>query len=348
MLAEQRVPDHELRMIGGEVGGFRPDGDVADGVDALVGGAQPPVDVDAVRLVADAGRVEIEVFDIRPAPDGDEKMTAGHGLGAVGRRDVDLDPRQHAPHLRDRDTDTQRDAFAFERVEHDGGAFGIVARKRRRRFEHGDVGAEPPKGLRQFEADRAGADDDEMTRAIGEIEHGVAGEVRRVGKAGDRRQRRQRAGGDDEAPRRDGEVAGGDGARIQKPRGAVDDAHAEAGQTLPRFARRHGAGDVAQVRLHGGEIDAEARRLEPEMRGIADDIGALGGHRERRGRHAAAVAGAIAHCVFGASLDQHHRHAEGGRRRRRGTAGRAGADDADVRFKLLLKLLRHRPHTSAG
>ena len=30
-----------------------------------------------------------------------------------------------------------------------------------------------------------------MTRAIGEIEHGVAGQVRRVGKAGDRRQRRR-------------------------------------------------------------------------------------------------------------------------------------------------------------
>ena len=160
-------------------------------------------------------------------------------------------------------------------------------------------------------------------------------------KAGDRRQRRRRAGGDDEAPRRDGEIAGGDAARIQKPRGAVDDTHAETGQTLPRLARRHGIGDVAQMGLHRGEIDAEARRLEAEMRGIADDIGALGGHGERRGRHAAAVAGAAAQ---GAFFDQHHRHAEGGRRRRRGTAGRAGADDADVRFKLL----RHRPHTFAG
>ena len=129
--------------------------DVADRVDALVGGAQPPVDVDAVRLVADAGGIEIELFDIRPAPDGDEKMTAGDGLGALGRFDIDLDPRQHAPHPRDRDTDAQRNAFAFERVEHDGGAFGIVAGKRRRRFEHGDVGAEPPESLRQFEADRS-------------------------------------------------------------------------------------------------------------------------------------------------------------------------------------------------
>jgi len=49
------MPDHELGMIDGEMGGFRPDGDVANGIDALVGGAQPPVDDDAVRLVADAG-----------------------------------------------------------------------------------------------------------------------------------------------------------------------------------------------------------------------------------------------------------------------------------------------------
>ena len=170
--------------------------------------------------------------------------------------------------------------------------------KRRRRFEHGDVGAEPPESLRQFEADGAGADDDEMTRTIGEIEHGVAGEVRRVGKAGNRRQRRRRAGGDDEAARRDGEIAGGDGARIQEPRRAVDDVDAETGQALVRLARRHGVGDVAQVRFHRGEIDAEARRVEPEMRGIADDVGALGGRGERRGRHAAAGAGAIAIAFF--------------------------------------------------
>ena len=148
LLAEQRVPHHELGVIGGEMGGFRPDGDVADRVDALVGGAQPLVDDDAVRVVADAGCIEIERFDIRPAPDGDKNMTAGDGLRPVRRFDIDLDARQHAAHPRDGDTDVQRDAFAFERVEHDGGAFGIVAGKRRRRFEHGDFGAEPPESLR--------------------------------------------------------------------------------------------------------------------------------------------------------------------------------------------------------
>ena len=61
--------------------------------------------------------------------------------------------RQRAAHLRDLHPDAQLDAFAGERVEHDGGAFGIVAGERRRRFEHRDLGAEPPERLRQFEAD---------------------------------------------------------------------------------------------------------------------------------------------------------------------------------------------------
>src|SRR4029077_19934768 len=145
----------------------------------------------AVRLVADAGQIESEVFDIRPAPRGDENMTAGDGLVTVRRRDVDLHARQHAAHPRDRDAAAQRDTLARQRVEHDGGAFRIVALERRPGFEHGAVGAEPAKDLRKLEADGAGADDDEMTRAIGEIEYGLAGEMRRVGKVlGGRRRRR--------------------------------------------------------------------------------------------------------------------------------------------------------------
>ena len=91
VLAEQRVPDHELGMIDGEMRGFRPDGHIADRIDALVGGAKPPVDDDAVGLIADAGQVEIERFDIRPAPRGHQNMTAGDGLGPLRRRDVDLE-----------------------------------------------------------------------------------------------------------------------------------------------------------------------------------------------------------------------------------------------------------------
>ena len=95
---------------------------------------------------------------------------------------------------------------------------------------------------------RAGADDDEMARTIGEIEHGLVGEVRRFGEAGDRRHRRRGAGGDDEAARPDRDIADRDGARIREARGAFDDAHAEAVEAFARILRRDGVDDVAQVR----------------------------------------------------------------------------------------------------
>ena len=86
------------------------------------------------------------------------------------------------------DAAADHDALAAERVEHDSGAFGIVAGERRRRFEHRDFGAEAAERLRQFEAGRAGADDDQMARALGEIEYRLVGEIGRAGQARDRRQ----------------------------------------------------------------------------------------------------------------------------------------------------------------
>ena len=74
--AEQRVPDDEPGLVNGDVGEFRPARDVADRVDALVAGAQLLVDGDAVRLVADAGGIESEILDVRPASRGDQEMRA--------------------------------------------------------------------------------------------------------------------------------------------------------------------------------------------------------------------------------------------------------------------------------
>ena len=108
------------------------------------------------RLVADAGGVEIEIVDVRPAAGGDQKVRSFDRFASTAFRfgDDDLDARQHAAHLRDLHPGTQLDALAGERVEHDGRAFAIFAPQRRRRFEHGDFGAEAAKCLRQFEADR--------------------------------------------------------------------------------------------------------------------------------------------------------------------------------------------------
>ncbi len=69
---------------------------------------------------------------------------------------------------RDLDAAADDDALAIELVEHDGRAFRIVLGERRRRFQHGHFAAEPAEGLRHFQADRTGADDDETVGPLGE------------------------------------------------------------------------------------------------------------------------------------------------------------------------------------
>ena len=65
----------------------------------------------------------------------------------------------------DLDAAADDDAFALELVEHDRRAFRIVLGERLRRFQHGHLAAEPAEGLRHFQADRTGADDDEVLAA---------------------------------------------------------------------------------------------------------------------------------------------------------------------------------------
>src|SRR5262249_51469600 len=80
-------------------------------------------------------------------------------------------------------------------------AFAVLARERLTRFQHRDRGAKAAKGLRELETDGARADDDQMFRPHGEIEHGFVGEVGHRFEPRDRRKRRRGAGRDDEAPR---------------------------------------------------------------------------------------------------------------------------------------------------
>ncbi len=108
--------------------------------------------------MADAGGVEIEIVDIRTAAGSEQKVRAFDRFltirnGIVGFGDNDLDARQHAAHLGDLHSGAQPHSFAGKRIEHDLRTFAILALERRRRFQHGDVGAETAKSLRQFEAD---------------------------------------------------------------------------------------------------------------------------------------------------------------------------------------------------
>ena len=71
--AEQRVPDHQAGVIIGGVGELQlPRRDVADRIDAPVGGLEPLVHHDAGAIVFDAGGFEIEPVDRRLAAGGDQ------------------------------------------------------------------------------------------------------------------------------------------------------------------------------------------------------------------------------------------------------------------------------------
>ncbi len=246
--------------------------------------------------------------------------------------DIDLHARERAPHPRDRHAGADDDALAGERVEHDARAFRILASKRRRRFEHGDVGAEAAKRLRQFETGRAGADDDEMARTIGKLEHGRGGEVRCFGQPRYRRQFRRPAGRDHEAARLDVEAVDGNGLGIAETPDALDNAHSEAIETLARLRRRDRGEHVTHMRAHRGEIDAIARALHPEACAVAIGVGPLGRRDQGLGRQRAGTGACTAHAAV---FDQHDIDAEGRCRGGRREPARAGADDADIGTDLL-------------
>ena len=76
-------------------------------------------------------------------------------------------------------------ALGRERLRHDGGEIGVLARQElRRHVDDGDVAAQPAEGLRHFAADRSRARDDERGHGLAQIEDGFVGEVGRGVEAG--------------------------------------------------------------------------------------------------------------------------------------------------------------------
>jgi hypothetical protein len=168
--------------------------------------------------------------------------------------------------------------LANNRVEHDGGAFGIVSGQRR--CKDGDVGAEPAKCLRKLEPGRTGADNDQMTGAIMQRPGGLAGQIRRFRESQDRRNGRQCPGGDKEAPRLDGRAADRKGLRVGEPRRPGQHANAEAGDVVARRIWRDGCDGGAHVTAHGGKIDAEGDGPDAEACAVAEHVDPSGNRRQ--------------------------------------------------------------------
>ena len=176
-------------MVIGEMGELPPTRHIADGVDAPIGGLESVIDHDPAAVASDTGLLEREAVGVRFAAGRDQEMAAFDRRLALADDHLDLCIR--AFDARHRDVAADVNALARERVEHDRRAFAVLARERLSRLQHRDRGAEAAKSLSELEADGARADDDQVLRPRGEIEHGFVGKIGHSLEPRDRRKRRR-------------------------------------------------------------------------------------------------------------------------------------------------------------
>ena len=218
-------------MIVGDVGELRTAGDVADGVDAPVGRAQragrPRCPCGACVMPA-ASRSRPSTFGLPPG--GHQQMACRRSSPRRRTRRARPEPWRRPRLDRARPTPgADRDALARELIEHDRRAFGIVPARAARRLPARSRAA--PSRRNACASSRPIGPAPMTTRCCGhsvKVEHRLVGEIRRVREAGNRRQRRRRAGRDDKAPRLDLDVvADRDRVGVAEARRALDHAHAE-------------------------------------------------------------------------------------------------------------------------
>ena len=186
---EQR-PDHQAGVIAGDMGEAQRAGDVADGVDAAVGGPELVRDFYAVGIESDAGLVERQPFDIGGAAGCDQQMGAIDGHGATIILDVDANASfALALDAFDCRGLADRHPFGAQPSQDDRRQFGILSAQRGCCLDHRYGGAEPPVRLRHLQADRPPTDDDEMLRPLNQVEQRLIGEVGDTIEAGYRRDR---------------------------------------------------------------------------------------------------------------------------------------------------------------
>jgi hypothetical protein len=251
-----------------------------------------------------------KIISVRLPSDRDQKMAAHQRVLAVVAADNDTDLRVHRVDARDCDVAAQRDPLPRKRIEHDGSAFGVFARERLRRVEHRDRATEAAKGLGELEADRPGADDDEVLRRHGEVEHRLIGEIGHGIQARDRRNRRRRARRDDETPRLDLDaVARHHGRAILEAGGTLDHAHAEAAKPLLRVVRCDRGDDVVHASVDSTEIDLGRCGRDAEGTRPCDGMSTRRAGEQGFRRHAAGIEAFAPELSL---LHQHHGYAERG------------------------------------
>ncbi len=180
-------------------------------------------------------------------------------------------------------------------------------------------------GLRHFDADGPATDHDKM---IGEVAVGEDRLVCQVGNAVKtryRRDRRLRAGGDDEPAGPDLDLAGAERPRAGEACFGTDYLYPEPLEALRGVVRGDCRDDLLHAVGHIAKVDQRRAGGDAERRAAPRKVGMASGCEKRLRRHAAEIEAVPAHR---AALDQHdfgaHLSCAGGDRQAAG----AGSDDA--------------------
>ena len=217
------------------------------------------------------------------------------------------------------------DTLIGQTAEQHRGELRIIARHCAGGLDNRDGSTELAVGLREFDAARARANNDEVVGEPIVVENGLVREIRYGFDAGDRRNRRLRTRRDHDMSGADRAVTGGNRPRPDKACLGAQYVNPKPLETLDQIMRRDRLHDAAHVPANRGEIDIRPGAANPKAAGTPYSVRGFGGGEQRLRRHAAAIEAFAAH--FG-PFDQDRARAELGADRGRGQPGGAGPDHA--------------------
>ncbi len=264
--AEQNGTDHQAGMIAGHMGELQAAGDVADGVDPAIAGAQAPVDLDALSAVGNTRLFQIQTVDGGcPAGCHEQMRSFQRALDALGRFDADAHTCPRLFNAGDLRVLQDRYPFGAQGIDHDRGLLRIVLAERFLRLDHGHLAAEAAVRLGHFHTDRPAADDDQVLRRLPQVEQGFIGQIRHRVETGDRRHGRTRPGGDDEPPRADFRLSRQHAIGFGETGMVLEDGNPQTLEAFFRIMRGNGRDNGLDMIVCPGEIDSNGAKADTKF-----------------------------------------------------------------------------------
>ena len=316
----------------GGMGKLERPGHIARGVDVRESGLQEFVDLDGASG-GNAHLFQAVALQVGDTPDGHQHRV---------ERNAHVAPLvfcdEHLLPVLDQELlgtviDQYRNTFGRETALHHLGNVRVFANHDARRHLHlRHLRAEASEGLRQFRTDRPTAEHDQPARQFAQIPDVVRGQVADFVDARNRRNKRSRAGGNDDAARRQAlraAIAAGDVhfPRRNDLRAAFNDIDAEFAVARHRVVRFHRADDRLHSLHHGREVEFRCRQLDPELPRARHVREQFRRTDQRLRRYAAGIQAVTAHLVL---LDQRHFGLDRRGDIRRHQPGATGTDNHQV------------------